>query len=88
MPNPPPKSYGAPLGPQAPVARDRPKVGPADPATIHRNLDAYEKRLQEEHARIQHVRKAIPRPPADPAANANRRGSIPGVEAALKKSGA
>lgn len=87
MPN-PPKSYGAPTGPQASVQRDRPKAGPADPATIHAQLDAYERHIRAEQQRIQQVRAKIPRPPAPPAANANQRGSIPGVEAALKKSGA
>lgn len=85
----PPKSYGAPVGPQAKVQGDRPKVGPADPATIHSQLDAYEKHVLAEHAKIQHARKMIPRPPAAPAANANSRGGTSlRVEKALKESGA
>lgn len=85
----PPKSFGAPMGPQAPVQTQRPKVGPADPATIHAHLDAYEKHIQQEHARIQHARKLIPRPPAAPSANANTRGGTSlRVEKALKDAGA
>jgi len=87
MPN-PPRSYGAPLGPQAPVARSRPKAGPADPATVHAHLDAYEKRIMAEHAKIQQARKMIPRPPAAPASNANRGGTSLKVEKALKDAGA
>lgn len=89
MPNPPPRSYGAPVGPQAPVARDRPKAGVADPATIHAQLDAYEKRILAEHQKIQQARQMVPRPPAAPAANANQRGGLNlRVEKALKDAGA
>ena len=85
----PPKSYGAPVGPQAPVQRQRPKSGPADSATIHAQLDAYEKKILAEHQRIQQARKLIPRPPAAPAANANQRGGTSlRVEKALKDAGA
>lgn len=86
----PPKSYGAPLGPQAQVPRSgRPQVGAADPATIHAKLDAYEKHILAEHQKIQQARQRVPRPPAAPAANANSRGGLNlRVEKALKDAGA
>ncbi len=87
MPN-PPRSYGAPMGPQAPVSRQRPKAGPSDPATLHAHLDAYEKQIMAEHAKIQQARKLIPRAPAAPSPNANRGGTSLKVEKALKDAGA
>jgi hypothetical protein len=77
------------MGPQASVQTQRPKVGPADPATVHSQLDAYEKHILAEHQRIQQARKLLPRPPAAPAANANQRGGLNlRVEKALKDAGA
>lgn len=86
----PPKSYGSPTGAQAPVQRQRPTAGPADPATTHARLDAYEKQVLAEHARIQHARSLLPPKPTPPQANANRGngGSNFRVEKALKDAGA
>lgn len=86
----PPRSYGSPMGAQAPVQRARPTVGSANPAETHARLDAYEKQVLAEHARIQHARSLLPPKPTPPQANANR-GSGGGnlrVEKALKDAGA
>lgn len=57
-----PKQYGAPTGPAAPAAgAQRPVARQASPDEIHRNLDAYEKHLNDEHMRIQAVRAKVPR---------------------------
>lgn len=91
MPNPPPKSYGAPMGPQAAAPGAQRNVARAPTAEqIHAALDAREKQIAREYAAIQHVRKKVPKgssqsaaPPAGQRGGANLR-----VEKALKDAGA
>lgn len=58
-----PKQYGSPgfTPPSKSADAGRPKAGPASPEEVHRRLDAYEKHIAREHARIQYVRKRVPR---------------------------
>jgi hypothetical protein len=57
-----PKEYGSPtFQPPGRIHAARPKAAPASPEEIHRRLDAYEQHLKQEHARLQYVRKVVPR---------------------------
>lgn len=53
----PPRSYGAPLGPQAAIpGAQRPKPGPASAAQIHQALQARDAQLQAELQRNARIR--------------------------------
>lgn len=83
------KVYGSPVGytPPDPQRQQR-KAAAADPAEIHRRLDAYERHLVNEHAMVQRARAAVPRPRGSSvtAAPPATRG-MPGIDAAIKKAG-
>lgn len=82
------KVYGSPMGYTPPdPARQQRKAAPASPAEIHARLDAYERHLMQEHQRIQQARQVVPRPRGNTAARPAGPGSVPGIDAAVRKAG-
>lgn len=82
-----PKQYGSPgFQPPGQTTRQRPKATQPSPEQVHKQLDAYEARIRLEHARIQHVRKVVPRGSSSGAIGGQKSPPIR-VEKAIKDAG-